>query len=388
MNGKKRRLEPYSFYDHTGIAAHLQRMAERGWLIESLSNLGWVYRRSEPKQLQFCVTYYPRASEFDPEPSEGQQTFQEFCRHTGWILAASYAQMQIFYNEQEDPVPIETDPELALDTLHRAVKWSFLFPYLLLLAVSLINGALFLSSCLTDPVNALASGSQLFAGLAYVLLLLLCMAELGGYALWRHSAKAAARQGIFLETTRHARTLRYIKAATLLLLACWLVFLLTTASALARTIGLLMLLYTAALILLVNAVKHFLKKKKAPAGLNRALTLLASFALAFAMVGAITYITLRASRSGIFDSRRETYQYQGQTFTLSDDELPLTVEDLTNAAPWGALDAYQLHWSSSILENYLLCYEDRIVRIRFSWEPTPEQMAVVGEMLGREMPDE
>ena len=33
MKEKKRRIERYSFYDRTEIARHLERMAEKGWLI-------------------------------------------------------------------------------------------------------------------------------------------------------------------------------------------------------------------------------------------------------------------------------------------------------------------------------------------------------------------
>ena len=31
MKNKKRRIEPLSFFDHTGISRHLEKMAEKGW---------------------------------------------------------------------------------------------------------------------------------------------------------------------------------------------------------------------------------------------------------------------------------------------------------------------------------------------------------------------
>ena len=39
MKTKKRRVEYFSFYNHTGIEEHLTRMAKKGWLLESISNL-------------------------------------------------------------------------------------------------------------------------------------------------------------------------------------------------------------------------------------------------------------------------------------------------------------------------------------------------------------
>ena len=89
MKNTKKRLEVFSFYDHAGISKHLEKMAEKGWMIEQMSNFGWVYHRIEPKTVKFAVSYYPKASEFDPEPTDEQKTFHEFCAHTGWKLACN-----------------------------------------------------------------------------------------------------------------------------------------------------------------------------------------------------------------------------------------------------------------------------------------------------------
>ena len=34
MRNKKRRMEFFSFYNHTSITAHLEKMARKGWLLE------------------------------------------------------------------------------------------------------------------------------------------------------------------------------------------------------------------------------------------------------------------------------------------------------------------------------------------------------------------
>jgi len=66
MKETKREWMPlYSFYDRTGISRHLEDMAARGWMVEKLGAYSWRYRRAEPKQLRFSVTYFPAASGFD-----------------------------------------------------------------------------------------------------------------------------------------------------------------------------------------------------------------------------------------------------------------------------------------------------------------------------------
>lgn len=328
MKDIKRRFEAFSFFDYTGIAKHLSQMAEKGWLIEKVSNFGWTYRRIPPKKLEFFVSYYPKASEFDPEPTEEQKEFHDFCEHTGWVLAATAAQMQIFYNERKDPTPIETDPVLEVETIHSAAKKSYLPTYFLLLLLSILNGALFVSRLLGDLIGLLSSNTSLLAGVMWLMLFLQCVMELCGYFIWHAKAKKAAERGDFLETPNLSRKQKILLGVVLICFVYWLISVVLLGTSMMRTVGIIMLLYTAAVIVLVNGMKGLLKRKKAPRTVNRTVTFLFSFLLAFSMMGIITFGVLRALQNGLFDRGRETYEYNGTTFTVYMDELPLTVEDL------------------------------------------------------------
>lgn len=50
-------------------------------------------------------------------------------------------------------------------------------------------------------------------------------------------------------------------------------------------------------------------------------------------------------------------------------------------APWQAQAVWQLHWNGSVLNAYLVCWEDRIVEITFYWPPTEEQIRQAAEIL-------
>ena len=109
----KRELNLYSFYDHTHIARHLEDMAARGWELEKFNFNGlFRYRRAEPKTVHYAVTYFPKASNFDPGPSEGQQAFTDLCEAAGWEKVGQSFQMQIFRSRAEAPVPLETEPRV------------------------------------------------------------------------------------------------------------------------------------------------------------------------------------------------------------------------------------------------------------------------------------
>lgn len=330
MKDKKRRIEPFSFYDHSGISRHFEKMAAKGWMIETLSNFGWIYKKIEPQELHFSVTYYPKASEFDPEPSEEQKRFYEFCEHTGWKLACYSAQMQIFYNEEENPIPIETDPVVEVDIIHKACKKNFLPAYAILLLCSILNGALFISRILGDPIEVLSSSANLSTGCCWTMLFVYCITELINYFTWHKKAIKAAEEGVFLETPNTSHLQKGLLFGVAVLLLYLIVTFIFMGDLLERTIYILSFLYMTALIYLGNTIKKFLKRKRVTAGTNRIITFVSIFVLSFAMMGGIVYFTLYGLNHGLFSEEKETYEHNGTTFTIHNDELPLTVEDFIN----------------------------------------------------------
>ena len=60
---KKRELNLYAFYDHTGLERHLEKMAANGWMLESVGTYALRYRRCEPKK-RWSTT--PRPTAFVP----------------------------------------------------------------------------------------------------------------------------------------------------------------------------------------------------------------------------------------------------------------------------------------------------------------------------------
>ena len=353
MKDKKRELFLFSAWDRTGLEDHLSRMAEKGWLVEKLTSFSLIYRRTDPKKLTFCICYYPKASAFAPGPSEDQQTFYEFCQYAGWVLAAEYAQLQIFYNEREDPVPIETDPLLELETIHKTMKRSGLPAQILLAVLALFQGGLLISSFRRDPIGLLSSSSSLFTGLCWVLVLVMTAAEVIAYCRWRSRARKAAERGEFLPSSSRVR----LQAACLVIVGAGLLYyalsVFTSGDRMMITIMPLMFLWMGLLFFLVNAIRNGLKRKKVSANVNRVVTIVSAFVLAYAMVGAIIFGVLYGGSRGWFAGEQGTYQYHGSVFTIYDDELPLTVEGLTGAAY--SEDAYTREWrdaASLLLAQY------------------------------------
>lgn len=316
MKDTKRRVVFFSFYDHTGIERHLNKMAKQGWLIESITNVCWTYRKIEPKDIHFSASYYPRGSDFDPEPTEDQQTFHDFCAHTGWTYACSWFQMQIFYNEKENPIPLDTDPEMEVDVIHKACKKNFLPGYFLLLAVSLLMTVYFIWGVVADPIGLLSSASRLMSQSALLCLFALCAVELVTYFRWHRKAKLAAKNGIFVATSSTTKFHLVIMGILLIITVFGLVNLFAGDDPLLFWLGIVNLVYMFGLILAVNGIKQGLKKAKVSRGWNKVVTFGACFLIPIVMTVLITLFFVSFSDANAFDRKPGDH-----------DKIPLSVAD-------------------------------------------------------------
>lgn len=322
MKNLKRRLEAFSFYDHTGIEKHLEDMASKGWMLTGINKLTWNYERIEPKKIHFAVTYYPKASEFDPEPLEGQRIYWDYSERTGWKHICTSAQMQIFYSEVDDPVPMETDPVIEVDMIHKAAKRAYLKSYYLLLVIAVLQAALFVSRLLGDPIGLLSSSTQLATGFLWGLLLILCTVEVAGYHLWHRKAVRAADSGEFLETHGHGLLQKLVLVAAVAALVYIVINLISAGNKVQVTLYLLLLAGSFGLVVIVANIKELLKKKKASRNVNFTITLVVDIILAVAMAAGFTYGIFHAVGAGALDNAFNTEGLLHQV------EPPLVIEDL------------------------------------------------------------
>lgn len=455
MRNTKREFFSYLIFDYRGVEAHLSKMAARGWRLEKIGPYFWTYRRAEPAQVAYAVTYLPSVSQFSPEPSADRENLEELCVAAGWEPVAEWAQMQIFANQRPDPVPLETDESVRLEVIHRSMKKNFLPWNVVGLVLALVMAGLQVKTLLTDPYSLLSS-TNLFPSFVWDLLVVLQAGNLLWYGRWlRKSRRSVAQGGACADVGPGLR--RFNLVILWLVLALAALFLVSTLLTTGVEIGLFMVCYTAGLvllILLVDRTRRALKRRGTVRGLNIFLTLLVDVVLAIVLVGGSTWLLF--SSRGLFNG--ETYHYQGQTWDADPVSLPLTVEDVTgkhyehvrrydngsgsllirerrcqeivldrenqvllgydittlalpglydlalehcqsewtddgyyawseaDPAPWGAVAAYQLRWGDGgswvTRPNYILCWPDRIVQLSLSdLDPTPEQMAVIGEKL-------
>ena len=122
MKDRRIAFELLELYDWQGVERRLERQAAKGWRLEKIVSPFWYYRRAKPAQVRYAVTYLPNVGEATPRPDPEAQALDAVCTAAGWEKICDWNGMQIFSNEQPDPLPLETDERLRLQAIHQTLK--------------------------------------------------------------------------------------------------------------------------------------------------------------------------------------------------------------------------------------------------------------------------
>lgn len=353
MKETKRRWMSFTFYDRSGIERDLEEQAAKGWMLEKCSAAGWIYRKIEPAKIHFAVVYFPAASAFDPGPSDQEKRFREFCEHTGWELIASNIQMQIFCNRNENPIPIETDPAIELEHIHVSVKKTMLPTYVMDVVLACMQLGLAFWRFSHDPIGEAANSAALLSVLFWAFLIFFCGAQIFLYYRWYWNAKKAAKDGFFLETRSTDRFQICVGIFTTLAV----VFLLWSFGG-PNMIGVALLMVAGILgitALMVMLTNH-LKKKQVSAKWNRVLTYGIAVVGSLLICGIVLWLMVgvRLNHRDRTDEA-EAYEYNGWTFYVYQDPIPLRIEDLMEVT----YEGYSYERISEVSSPLLSRYEAR-----------------------------
>ena len=327
MSETKKRLEMFSFYDFTAIQRHLEKMARQGWRLVCAERGRWTYRRAEPAELHYAVVYFPDSSQYDPEPTEGQQTLRDYCLAAGWEPVADWGQMQIYCTDRPDPVPIDTEPSIQLETIHRTMKRTFLPGTLALMALFLLQLGMQFSDLYWEMGDYLSSGVHLSLLVMLLLVLAAECVDLGSYLLWRRRSKASIARGGGCVPSRGHRRLVWSLLGLAVLTVVWQMTALKDPA-----MGGFMPLYLAGLVGIIWVtwrIQSALKRRKFSRNANRAVTMGTVVVLSFLLMVISTAGLFTVLGAGLGERPPvETYESWGRTWNVYHDPIPLRVEDL------------------------------------------------------------
>lgn len=310
--------------DFTGIIAWLEKMAAKGWMLDYIGNLFWKFRKTEPRQVHFSAVYLPiDCNAFSPARTPEAEELEVLCEGTGWYWVSSMAQMQIFANEEENPAPLDTDPVVQVESMHRAMTQNVLPGWIILLVIA---GALALfcwSSLWSDNRYLGKSFGQLLAALIFTAAILMVLFDLAVYYIWHKKADADAQAGILRPTKSFPGLMTAFLVILLMVYVLW-VCTLPWQSQLTALSGLL-------LFILVRVIASIGRKnEKLSSWANIAVIV---FLVLWVGIFPIVSISIRNQIEAATHAPQVTVLHEGKEYTLNRDEIPLKTEDLMDIDP-------------------------------------------------------
>lgn len=438
----------FAYYDRTAMQEYFEQKALEGWLLCKKEKLyDWNFKRIEPKKLHYAITYLPQFSNEDSFLlSENKKEYLDFCAEQGWQFACVYKNMVIFYNEEKNPVPFETDPEVELAAIHKSMMKHSL-PKLALVFAGLV-GILFyfFLKFNDDPIKFFFSISGKVNTVVLFIMFFVCfnLSEFISYCRWRKKAVAAASLGSFTKTEFSEKI---YNAVLVIMTVLYVAVILVTTVLSGNILGLWLILIGSFLAFISAFIDN--EKEKSQRNKTKGLSII-SFLMFFILAVAGNIVKSHYEKADpssyetyISDSGYETYAYKDD-IPLKMEELGLAVDskqysyELTNQnspvvvitegsqfprtdvknyydLPYFSYTVYEIKWKflferslSDFLNykglygpyqpidetvwkadkayyrgvnNYFLCYGDKIVELDSSWEITPEQAEIVAETL-------
>ena len=424
---KRYEIIRYAPYNVTGMKYHLEKMAKKGWMIDHITNNYWCYRKSEPADHIFTVSYFTKASAYEAEKSEGQETFEEMAAKDGWKLIAENAKLQIYTNHNKEATPIYTDAESEVNSIIKASR-SFICLAMVLITIVLLNFYHVYRRFQRDPLSALADNSQQFICLGLMILLIYMLNTVIRYFIWKHQAMRGVENEEFIETAKSDFSLQ--NWVTVIAMMICLSGAISSGNKQMAIIMLTVFFGLFFIYFIVDAFRILLKKKKTEKNVNLFFTMLVDILLALALSAGISFIlstelntSYNKNKAMItmadyidgesshmitnYDESLWIRYNEAYTASIGKEHLRYRMIDVkneklkdfilqqmlkgdtdymqdhdykeTDPALFNADLAYQLQSGDQKTENYLIQYGNRFVEIEFSWKPDAEDREITAK---------
>lgn len=417
-----------AYYEYHLLQQKLSRMAADGWELEKAGNIFWKFRRSYPQQVRYEIIFSSAASAFNSRPTEAEEELAELCAQAGWERVTSVAQLQIYRNPDPNATPLETDEVQKLENIRRTMRKHFIPQQLLMIVLFIFQFLMHGSTAMLHPTRTLSS-MLMVTTLAMLLGIVLIYAILLiDNLLWLRRARAEVGEGRPIPVNGFYRKFRWVVWA---MLAVYLTALLFWVEPMFTV---MVLIISVILIGTTLGTIHLCKQMNAPRWVNITVpvvtgTLVVMFAtgLFVAAMDSIIFsdelpraeslpLTLTqltgetgTERTMPDDQRTPLVGYQrcwdtGEkerlTYTIVDVSCPMFYDVILGEqersymeAGWLSKEAltdeqreivgadYIRRCTSANYDRWFICWEDRIVTLRASWELTDEQLALVAQAL-------
>ncbi len=356
MSKTVKRFMNFQFNHYTDLQQQLEKYAKEGLFLEKHGTFFWKFRRGEPKNTAYTVTYFPEGSMFNPHPTENQLTYYEYAQQSGWEFVTEINQMQIFCSDKPNPTPFDTDHGAKLANIKKCMRKSFLPSTIAIIVVFLLNIIIQITSLERTPIEFLSSYTRLFPLAVIVPVTIQHICILIGYISWCVKSTRSVMQGgkCIEKTHKLQRTVKVI--LMIYTLSVLLAFIIGMVSGGDSFIMLLGMAQTPLLILIFGGAIRLMRRAKASATANRvvAYTLLIAVSFGYMFLVGLFIVSNLGENQDAEEYRLVEHQLTdtvSQEYRLYSHDIPLTCQDIYGQDDY-EFYSYEAHSTQTVFMSY------------------------------------
>lgn len=322
-----------SFDRYKETELKLEKLAAKGLLLEKCGPFLWTFRKSEPQNVTYTVTYFSEGSIFNPDISYQQQRYIDKAKATGWHHVTELNQLQIFCNHSDNPIPFEPNEKEHFDNIKKSMNKSYLPSILIMILLFMFHLYIFFDSFRFDPIVFLSDPMRLILLSISVTGLIYNLYSLLAYFIWcKRSERSIARGGGCVQNTNIVyRMIEIIFISCMLAsLVCLFCYLALEESWLSIVLSIARI--PICILIFWGSIKC-LKKDKTSATVNKVISFTVLIIANFAYSACIALLTVQFGFTISDDSNDRTVDWpiastNSSEYILHSDDMPLTCEDL------------------------------------------------------------
>lgn len=106
----------YNMMNKTLVESYLEKQAQKGWLLKSVSGGLAQFEKIEPDNYRFQMDGMLLYED------EKKDDYLQICEEAGWKQLVDTRDYRIFYTKDIHAVPLQTDPQIAFESVSKCIK--------------------------------------------------------------------------------------------------------------------------------------------------------------------------------------------------------------------------------------------------------------------------
>lgn len=256
----KTTLFMYSAYECSAVEEYLEKMANKGWLLQSARRSRFKFKKIEKTKIKYSVDVLDRVSVWEHENSDIALEYREYCEAAGWKYVCEDSKIQIFYTQEDKEISsIHTDKEEKYKVIFKASK-SSVYSKMILIVLYIV---MMYMTLISNAENTLATNLGAFMMVLIISVIFINIIEIISFYMWVIKARGQLKKNDLMPHTslkqleRKNILIKIYNLTILIILIISVVFDIREGS----KFNIPMLLVGLVFIIIINNIKRFTDKK-------------------------------------------------------------------------------------------------------------------------------